>query len=147
MSAERAGTVRSGFRDLVGYRVEEWSEGRAVVAVTLGDEHSNRSGYTHGGVYTTIIDAACGMAGCWCPHEGRERRAVTLTLNTAFLRPARTGKTIRAVATVRGGGRSIYTAAADVLDDAGHLIATGQGTFRYRRGSETTRGVANDEPQ
>lgn len=145
MSAVRAGAVLSGFRDLVGYRVEEWREGHAVVAVTLSDRHSNRSGYTHGGVYTTIIDAACGLAGCWCPHAGRQRRAVTLALNTAFLRPARTGKTIRAVATVRGGGRSIFTAAADVLDDAGHVIATGQGTFRYRRGSETEMGVALDD--
>lgn len=141
MSPNPASVAPHGFRDLVGYRVEEWSEGRAVVALDVGAQHSNRGGYLHGGVLTTIIDAACGLAGCYCTVEGNYRGAVTLTLNTSFLRAGQAGKTVRAVARVRGGGRSIYTAAADVLDDAGHLLATGQGTFRYRRGSEKPEGV------
>lgn len=141
MTAPAGRVAPHGFRDLVGYRVEEWSEGRAVVILDVGGQHSNRGGYLHGGVLTTIIDAACGLAGCYCPVPGNVRGAVTLTLNTSFLRAGQAGKTIRAVGTVRGGGRNIFTAGADVMDDAGHLLATGLGTFRYRRGSEKPEGV------
>lgn len=136
-AADRIGGT--GFRDLVGYEIEDWAEGRAVVALRLGPQHANRSGYTHGGVFTTLIDAACGFAGCHAEPPRRARRAVTLSLTTAFLRPARAGKTIRATATVRGGGRSIYTAVAEVTDEAGRLLATGQGTFRYRRSGGAAR--------
>ena len=56
----------SGFRDLVGYRTTEWREGFAVFEVDIGAQHHNSSGFLHGGVYVTILDAAMGHASTWC---------------------------------------------------------------------------------
>jgi acyl-coenzyme A thioesterase PaaI-like protein len=38
---------------------------------------------------------------------------------------------VRAVGTKQGGGKQIFTATVEVFDDAGKMIATGQGTYRY----------------
>lgn len=130
----------SGFRELVGYEVAEWAEGHAVMALDLDGRHINRSGVLHGGVLTTIMDAAGGYAGCYCDEPGRVRRAVTLSLTTSFMRQAEAGR-IRAIGKVRGGGRRIFASSIEVLDSGGNLLAIGEGVFRYRRGSEDSGGV------
>lgn len=124
-----------GFHRLVGYEVEEWAAGRAVVALDLDSRHVNRSGVMHGGVMTTIMDIAGGYAGCYGGESGEARRAVTLSLTTSFLGQAQTGK-VRAIGTVRGGGQRIFASSIEVLDADGNVLAIGEGTFRYRRGSE-----------
>ena len=89
----------------------------------------------------TLIDTAAGYAGCYCAEPGRTRRAVTLSLTTSFLAPALAGATLTAKAQRTGGGQSIYFARCELVDETGRLIATGEGTFKYRRGSEDPRGV------
>ena len=49
--------------------------------------------------------------------------------------------TFRAVGRRRGGGRKIFMVTSEVLDDQDKLIAIGEGTFRYRSGSENPEGV------
>jgi uncharacterized protein (TIGR00369 family) len=123
----------SGFAQLVGFEVEEWADGRAVVALELDGRHVNRSGAMHGGVMTTIMDIAGGYAGCYGGPSGPARRAVTLSLTTSFIGQARTGR-IRAVGRVRGGGQRIFASSIEVLDADDNILAIGEGTFRYRRG-------------
>jgi uncharacterized protein (TIGR00369 family) len=125
-----------GLQRLLGFRVSEWSENRAVVELELTSEHMNRSGIVHGGVLTTLLDTALGYSGLYCPYPGRIRRSVTLSLTTSFTGQARQG-IIRAVATRRAGGRRIYTSTGEVLDAEGQILALGEGTFRLRSGSET----------
>ena len=132
--------LKSSFNDLLGLRISQWSEGRAVVEIDLDNRHLNRSGVLHGGVLTTLIDAACGFAGCYCALPGRVRKALTLSLTTSFTGQARSG-TIRAVASKRAGGRKIFVATAEVTNDSGDIIGLGEGTYRYRSGSEDESGV------
>jgi uncharacterized protein (TIGR00369 family) len=130
----------SGFRQLVGYRVLEWHDGEATITLTIGPRHLNRSGVLHGGVIATLIDAAGGYAGCFCPHEGRVRRSVTVSLNTQFLAQAKTG-VLTARAQVRGGGKRLFVSTVEVHDGAGTLVGLGEGVYRYKTGSENPEGV------
>ncbi len=133
--------VTGGFRDLVGYRLVRWEEGYAEVELELVEKHRNRSGRLHGGALTTLLDAACGYAGTWCPVPGNARRALTLTLSTQFIAGGEIGERIVCTGRQTGGGRTVFFAAAEVLGPDGRLIARGDGTFRYRRGSDRLEGT------
>ncbi|WP_447528929.1 PaaI family thioesterase [Vreelandella sp. TE19] len=129
-----------GFNDLLGICVTEWSDARAVVELTLAEKHVNRSGNVHGGVLSSLLDNALSLAGLYCPVAGNARRAVTLSLSTTFVGPAKKG-VLRATGVLRGGGRKIYMASAEVVDERGNLIAMGEGSFKRLRGSESPEGV------
>lgn len=120
------------FKDTVGFEIVEWSQGRAVVEMPLGPHLINRNGGVHGGAIATIIDAACGFAGCFTGDE-TERRGATLSMTTNYLAVPSVGP-LRAIGTVRGGGRRIFFASAEVFDGEGELVALGECTFRYRSG-------------
>jgi uncharacterized protein (TIGR00369 family) len=134
----------SGFRRLVGYQITHWAENEAKVAVALDQRHKNRAGYVHGGVITTLIDTAGGLAGCYCPEPGHVRRCATISLSTQFLGAVQHG-TIVAHARVRGGGKRLFGATVEVHDQAGALIATGEAMYRYRTGHEDKRGVPRED--
>ena len=121
----------SAFNQMLGIRLTEWAAGRAVLELDVAGEHLNRSGYVHGGVLMTLLDAACGYAGTWSEAGEGARLCVTLDLTTSFVAPAKAGR-LTTVATVSGGGRKIFFARAEVRDEAGALLAMGQGSFRYR---------------
>ena len=123
---------RGGFADLVGYRLEAWRENYAEVTVTLGPEHLNRSGVMHGGVLTTMIDAACGYAGCYSADPDQPRRAFTLSLEAQVVASAKAGSTLTVKAEKTGGGRQIFFSRAQAVDQDGRLVGQGSGTFRYR---------------
>jgi uncharacterized protein (TIGR00369 family) len=132
----------SAFRDLVGYGPRVWRENYVEMVLALDERHRNRSGIAHGGVVATLIDAAGGFSGCFCPHPGRVRRASTLSLHTQFIGPAKLGRTLIATGKARAGGKSIFFASVEIQDDEGAWVATGEGVFKYRPGSETLDGVA-----
>ncbi|CAA7618748.1 PaaI family thioesterase [Magnetospirillum sp. SS-4] len=134
------GEPPSGFQDLLGYRLAEWSEGHSLLELAVERRHCNRAGFVHGGVVATLIDTACGFAATFCPYPGRVRRVVTLQLTTSFTGQARHGL-IRAIGRRKAGGSRIVFCTAEVLDEAGVLIAMGEGSFRYRTGSESPEGV------
>ena len=120
----------SGFARLIGYRLMRWELDYAEVVLEIGSQHLNRGGVAHGGALTSLIDTACGFAGCWAP-PGESRAAVTLSLTTSFLAPAKSGR-LFATARKTGGGRGVFFASAEIRDAAGVLIAHGDGVFRYR---------------
>jgi len=135
------GEPKSGFQDLLGYHLAEWDENHAVLELTIEPKHCNRAGLVHGGVLATLIDTSCGFAATFCPHPGRVRRCVTLQLTTSFTGQIRHGL-IRAIGRKKAGGSRIVFCSSEILDDNGKLIAMGEGTFRYRTGSEGPEGVA-----
>lgn len=130
----------SGFRQLLGYGVDLWRENEAVVSISVGPRHLNRAGNVHGGLITTLIDAAAGFAGCYTPVPGNVRQATTLSMSTQFVAPLSTGR-LQATGRVTGGGRKIFHVGVEVRDAKGKLIATGQCTYKYETGSEAPEGV------
>lgn len=125
----------SGFLRLLGYRLNAWSEGYAEMILDLEPKHRNRAGVLHGGVIASMLDSACGYAATWAPPGASNRLCVTLSLTTSFTGQMAEGR-LRVVGRVKGGGRKIVFCAAEAFDESGALIAFGEGTFRYRSGSE-----------
>jgi uncharacterized protein (TIGR00369 family) len=132
---------KHGFATLVGYRLVEWREDFAEIALDVEDRHLNRSGIAHGGVAATLLDTALGYAGCHCAVPGRVRRAVTLSLTVNFVGPIAAGTTLTAVGRRTGGGQRIFYAEGEVRDADGALVATATGVWRYRQRSGNPRGV------
>lgn len=122
--------IRSGFHDLLGVRLVEWSPDRAVIELDVTADHLNRSGVVHGGVLSTLMDVALGFSGLYHP-EGVARKSFTLSLTTTFVASAGQG-TLRAVGCRRGGGRQVYLASGEVQDTEGRVLALGEGSYRLR---------------
>lgn len=131
---------QGGYAQLIGYRIAEWRPDHATMSLEVDGRHLNRSGVAHGGVLSTLVDTACGYAGCHCTVPGHVRRAMTLTLTTQFLAPVRAGTTLTATANVVGGGRSLFFSACELHDGEGRLVGRGEGVFKYRPGSESPAG-------
>ncbi len=121
-----------GFNAVLGMKLVEWSASHAVMELPIQPQHLNRSNALHGGVIATLIDAVLGYAGVWVPEGEPRRKALTLTLTTNFMGQVREGK-VRATAVKKGGGRNIFFASCEVHDEAGNLIAIGEGSYRYRK--------------
>lgn len=121
----------------MGYHLSEWGEGRAIIEMDLDARHMNRAGVLHGGALASLIDNVCGFAATYAPADAPPRFCVTLSLAVSFTGQAATGK-VRATGTLKGGGRKIVFCSAEVHDDSGNLIGFGEGSFRYRTGSERT---------
>lgn len=133
----------SGFRDIVGCRTTIWHEGFAQFEVDISPKHYNSSGFLHGGVYMTILDAAMGHASTWCSIEGNYRPCVTLTLTTSFVAAADT-PLIRAAARLESVANRIAVCRGEVLDSNGEICLTGQGSYRYVKGGENVEGIPRD---
>ena len=138
-----ADLLERGFNSEIGFTITEWSDGDSELQLELRPQLLNRSDILHGGVTVTLLDVACGLAGCYCNVEGNVRRAVTLSLNTQFMATTNKGL-LTARARRRSGGFKIFFADAELLDEDGNLLATAQGTYRYTKGSETLEGKPLD---
>lgn len=122
--------MRIGFNRKLGIELVEWSETGALGRLTLADDLLNSNGIVHGGIYCTLLDFACGIAGCYAPPGAPAKACVTLSLTTNFIASASTGALfVRARRT--GGGRKVFFAEAEITDDSGARMATATGTFRY----------------
>lgn len=128
-----------GFNEHIGLKFLQRESGLFVGEIEIAPHHLNRAGIVHGGVYCTMLDTACGGAGLYCPHPGRRRRSVTLSLTTSFTGRCEGGRLVVTGRTV-SVGRRIYTSRAEVHDAQGYLVAHGTGTFQFARGSETEFG-------
>ncbi len=111
----------------------EWQADRVVLTVTLTENHLNRAHIVHGGVLAAMMDVAGAYAGCYAPPQFATS-ALTLNLNVSYTGQA-SGGTLTAVAVKQGGGRQTFFSGIEIRDEAGRLIAFGQGTYRYRHPS------------
>ena len=129
-----------GFHNMLGYRQVSWEEDKAVIALDLRPEHLNLGGVIHGGVLSSLLDIVMAEAGTYCPHPGRMRKAITLTMTTTFTGQCSAG-TIIVTGIKRAGGTRIFNSTGEIHDDRGNLLAIAEGTFRIRSGSEKPEGV------
>lgn len=130
-------------QQLLGYKLVEWEEGRAVIAYEVAADHLNRTNRLHGGVIATLCDAAAGYAGVYRPAPGDTRTTVTLSLTVNFVASVSGGRVI-AEARKRGGGKTIFFSEVEVRGEDGRLVATALGTFRYV--SATPVAVVSESP-
>jgi uncharacterized protein (TIGR00369 family) len=121
------------------------------VAVAEFDPDPNYCGYPglmHGGLVATILDEAMGWAS-----YGQGVWTVTARMQVRFRQPVPLTRRLRVSARVTRQGRRLVEARAELHDDAGTLLAEGEGAFlritpeqgreleeAYRTAAEALRG-------
>lgn len=111
--------------DLIGFRVHEAGEGRAVATMETGPRHANPMGSLHGGVLCDLSDAAMGYAFASTLAAGEAFTTVELKIN--FLRPV-WNATLKAEAKVVQRGKSIGYVECEVTDEKSRLVAKAAST-------------------
>jgi uncharacterized protein (TIGR00369 family) len=115
----------AGWMETLGARITEAEPGRVVLELVAGPQHRHGGGVVQGGVITQIADAAMGMSLATLQPDGTWNTTIELKIN--FIRPAIEGR-LRAVGRVVEMGEMLLFSEADVLDEAGRLIARASST-------------------
>src|SRR5215475_1642265 len=89
---------------LIGFEVSEHGNGRALVTLQAGLQHTNPMGTLHGGILCDIADAAMGIA--FASTLAPEESFTTVELKINFFRPIWQAQ-LRAEGTVVQRGRTI----------------------------------------
>jgi uncharacterized protein (TIGR00369 family) len=119
------GGPRAGWRETIGARIAEVDPGRVVVELDAEARHRHEGGVVQGGVITQIADAAMGMSLMTMQEEGMANTTIELKIN--FIRPVIEGR-LRAVGRVVEMRRTLLFSEAEVLDEAGKLVAYASST-------------------
>jgi uncharacterized protein (TIGR00369 family) len=106
----------------------EFSEaGRARFVIDSRPEFENVIGAMHGGIVATLLDVA--MASAAVSKVDFEMTAVTLSMNSTFIRPGQGRLTANGL--VLAVDDAVASCEASVTDEGGHLVARAMGSFRY----------------
>ena len=120
------------YEAVMGFEKVEWREGFVRMRVALQPVHRNRQGIVHGGVIAALLDSVGMFAGTYDPENPGGKRAVTVATSCQFI-GAPQGDLREAEGVLTRAGRSMYFADAKVTDPAtGAVLASGQGTYKYR---------------
>ncbi len=122
-----------GLQDTLGYITHVYSD-RTELHLDVNDSHLNRAGLLHGGIFSVLLDSACGYAASRHLSQDVSVRVVTLTLTTNYLAPGKKGL-VRAIGRVTGGGKTTIFTKGEVLDAAGTTLATCSAIMRRVSGS------------
>ena len=111
----------------LGIRVDVPAAGQAVASMTVREDMVNGFGVCHGGIVFTLADTAFAFA---C--NGYDNRTFAAAASIDFLRPARLGDELRAVARedYRGSKTGFYS--AEVRNQRDEVVAV----FRGRSASD-----------
>lgn len=119
------------FSGLVGARLTDFGDGRAVLELDVRDDHRQQHGLVHGGVLAYLVDNTLTFAA----GSALGRDLVTSGFTIDYLRPA-TGPLLRTTATVTRAGRTQAVVRCDVEevrpDGDTALVAIGQGRVSRR---------------
>jgi len=122
----------SAFARFLGIEVLEAGRGRARIGLDIRPEFMNAAGLAHGAIPLAIMDTACGVALTADRDAGVSGRVLTVSFTVSYLAAVREGR-LEATAQSLGGGRRLLTCDARVHDEAGRIVAAGQGVFRRLR--------------
>jgi len=117
--------------ELVGFELVEVSEGRSVVTLETGPQHTNPMGTTHGGILCDIADSAMGIAFHSTLSPGESFTTVELKIN--FFRPVWKAQ-LKAEGKVVRRGKTVGYVECEVSDENGRAIAKASSTCLVLRG-------------
>ncbi len=126
------------FTDHLGIVTSSPAPGRSEGVAELQPRHLNRAGTAHGGFLMTMLDTLMGRA--VFTHLNSDKPDsdwqwfATSRLSAHFL-DAATGGTLTGTGKVLSQASGYIVAEAEVRDESGNLIATGQGQFTRVRGT------------
>ena len=116
------------FTRLLGMRRNFSEGGRAQLVIDARPEFENVIGAMHGGIVATLLDVA--MASAAVSKIDFEMTAVTLSMNSTFIRPGR-GRLTANGEVLGGVDDGVVLCQAAALDDGAQVIARAIGSFRY----------------
>ncbi len=117
--------------ELIGFTVEEISDGRAVGSLQAGPQHTNPMGTVHGGVLCDLADAAMGMA--FVSTLAPDESFTTIELGIHFFRPVWQTR-LRAEARMVNRGKNVGLVECEVTDQDGNPVAKATSTCFVLRG-------------
>lgn len=100
--------------------------GRSSVRCTIFENLLNFSGFVHGGVLATLIDASIGSAIRSMLDE--TQGSATVDLNIKYIRPGK-GSALTAKASLAHKGRNLVVGQSEIFDENDKLVAIGSATF------------------
>ena len=115
----------SGYDAAMGLRFVSATLSEIVAEMPVGATHLQPYGLVHGGVYAGIVETVCSV-GAALNALNSGRSAVGLENATSFMKAARAGTTLRAVATPLVKGRRTQVWQARIEDQEGNLLAQGK---------------------
>ncbi|HWR38359.1 MAG TPA: PaaI family thioesterase [Patescibacteria group bacterium] len=104
--------------------IDELSEAQVCLSMPIVREHTNLFGVAHGGALASLADTAMGVA---CATTGK--KVLTIDMNINYIRSATVNTRIQAIGRVIHNGNHTLVAEAEILDEAGQLLAKSRGTF------------------
>jgi uncharacterized protein (TIGR00369 family) len=117
----------SGMVQLLGLKLVEVSEGRAVLTVQPGENHYNGLGIAHGGLAAALLDSALGCAINAMMPAGKVFTTLEMKIN--YVRPiTRERGELRCEANAIHVGGRVATAEGRITDEDGKLYAHGTAT-------------------
>lgn len=123
------------FTAFIGASPEEVRAGYARLSLVVEQRHTNPHGVMHGGVVTSMMDSAVGIALGRLRRDARHRPHATIEMNVSFLSGARPGDHVVAEGKIIKVGRSVAFAEAEarrVRDGHTTVIARGRLVFAIR---------------
>lgn len=123
-----AGSLRSPMADATNMRLIAVADGTATFEAHPSEKFYNPQSRVHGGYTATLLDSAMGCAVQTKMPAGVAFGTIELKVNYVRRIDVQTGRLI-CTGHVLHFGRTMSTAEARVLDEAGRLYAHGSGTF------------------
>ncbi len=120
--------ARQPFSTLLDARIDSFAPGEAELSVPMAPSLLQQHGFVHGGVISYLADNALTFAGGSVLGD-----SVTAEFKINYLRPAKDGQRVLAVASVVGSGKTQAVCRCDVFvlrGDERVLCAAAQGTIR-----------------
>ena len=114
------------FAKLLGIELETVAPGTATLSLQITNDLKQNNGVVHGGAIASLIDSATAFAiiSVLPPDE----KATTADLTISYLIPLKEGRA-HSTARVLRAGRRLIVVSAELVDDAGKLIATALTTY------------------
>jgi uncharacterized protein (TIGR00369 family) len=121
---------KNNFRNLIGVKIEDISEGFATLSLPIRDDLLQSGNVVHGGVLSVLIDSVVGTAVRTV--LSTDEYSVTAEMNINYFRPAIRGK-IFAEGKLVHIGKSLIVGVGDIKDEDGRLLATGRATYAVKK--------------
>jgi uncharacterized protein (TIGR00369 family) len=115
---------------LIGFRLAQAGDGRAVVTLEVGPQHANPMGTLHGGLLCDIADAAMGIA--FNSTLASSESFTTIELKINFFRPVWKGE-LRAEGKVIRRGKTVGYVECEVTDENRRAVAKASSTCMVLR--------------
>ncbi len=116
---------------LIGFETLEAADGRAVVMLTAGPQHTNPMGTLHGGILCDIADAAMGIA--FASTLASDESFTTIELKINFFRPVWKA-VLKAEGKVVRRGSTVGYVECEITDESARLIAKAASTCLVLKG-------------